>query len=499
MVLVNYTTRELTAKVVYYGPGLCGKTSNLQYIYDSLPTDKRGKMISLATKTDRTLFFDFLPLDLGTIRGMRTRVQLYTVPGQVFYNETRKLVLRGVDGVVFVADSNRNMMDANQESLQNLQENLAEYDIDLHEVPLILQYNKRDLPNIYTIEEMNQVLNPRSVPYYEAIAIEGTGVHETLKAISKLVLKHLAKKFQEGSGTTISASSAEKSKAAAPVVAATPARPLAPPPRPQATAPAARSASIPVQGIPLAQPIFAEEEPPPSPARTAPTVVASSPGKPSLSPPRAASSGGARPAEDEEITIEMEEEETPAPPAVAPIAFAAAKAAEPAPSAKSASSAAEVDEFAGFGGGRAAGFDAFEEPSSASPSASGSAEPFPEFSGSESLRIEDDAGGDVEVTELREDDLRDWMSPRSAPPAPPPAHASRTPTAAPAAAATPVASQSLAPPVIQGGPIRIELPIELAGGHGELARDVVIPIEFSSPMGTQTVELRLALRFHPKK
>ena len=154
MVLFNYSTKELTAKIVYYGPGLCGKTTNLQFIFESLPDEKRGRMLSLSTQTDRTLYFDFLPMDLGEIRGMKTRIQLYTVPGQVFYNETRKMVLKGVDGVVFVADSQTQMADANLESFRNLLENLEEHGADPDTIPTVLQFNKRDLPSILTVEEM---------------------------------------------------------------------------------------------------------------------------------------------------------------------------------------------------------------------------------------------------------------------------------------------------------------------------------------------------------
>ena len=199
MVLFNYTTRELTAKIVYYGPGLCGKTTNLQFIYDGLPTQvKKGKMLSLATKTDRTLFFDFLPIELGRIRGMRTRVQLYTVPGQVFYNSTRKLVLKGADGVVFVADSQQKMMESNVESYRNLEENLGEIGLKLEEIPLVMQFNKRDLPNLSSVEEMNTLINRHNAPFYEAVATTGIGVEDTLKAVTKLVLNHLAAKYQLG-------------------------------------------------------------------------------------------------------------------------------------------------------------------------------------------------------------------------------------------------------------------------------------------------------------
>lgn len=195
MVLFNYATKELTAKVVYYGPGLCGKTSNLQYIYDTLPDTSKGKMLSLATKTDRTLFFDFLPIDLGSIRGMKTKIQLYTVPGQVFYDTTRKLVLKGADGVVFVADSQEPMLEANQDSFENLITNLKEQNQDLGSVPHVFQYNKRDMKNILDVSVLEREINRYDVPYFEAVAIKGEGVFETLKGISKLVLNNLTAKY----------------------------------------------------------------------------------------------------------------------------------------------------------------------------------------------------------------------------------------------------------------------------------------------------------------
>jgi signal recognition particle receptor subunit beta len=195
MVLFNYSTKELTAKVVFYGPGLCGKTTNLQFIHENLPDDVRGKMLSLATKTDRTLFFDFLPIDLGSIRGMKTRVQLYTVPGQVFYNETRKLVLKGADGIVFVADSQESMLGANIESFRNLEDNLKAHGMILAEMPHVLQFNKRDLPRLSSIEEINSGLNKFNAPFYESVATTGIGVQDTLKAIVKLVLLHLTRKY----------------------------------------------------------------------------------------------------------------------------------------------------------------------------------------------------------------------------------------------------------------------------------------------------------------
>jgi signal recognition particle receptor subunit beta len=193
MSFINYSSREINCKIVYYGPGLCGKTTNLQFIYRKTNPQARGKMISLATETDRTLFFDFLPLSLGDIRGFKTRFHLYTVPGQVFYDASRKLILKGVDGVVFVADSQVERMEANIESFENLRLNLKEQGYDLDALPTVLQWNKRDLPNVVPVDEMEKALNPRSVPSFEAVAPEGIGVFETLKAIAKLVLIELRK------------------------------------------------------------------------------------------------------------------------------------------------------------------------------------------------------------------------------------------------------------------------------------------------------------------
>jgi mutual gliding-motility protein MglA len=195
MVLFNYATKEITAKIVYYGPGLCGKTTNLQFVYESMPSNNKSKMLSLATKTDRTLFFDFLPLDLGKIRGMRTKVQLYTVPGQVYYNSTRQLVLKGADGIVFVADSQDFAIEANQESLQNLEDNLKRQGIRIKEIPVVLQYNKRDLPNAMPAAELDKRLNKLNAPHYLSVATTGFGVEETLKGITTLVITHLVKKY----------------------------------------------------------------------------------------------------------------------------------------------------------------------------------------------------------------------------------------------------------------------------------------------------------------
>jgi signal recognition particle receptor subunit beta len=188
---INYMAREINCKIVYYGPGLCGKTTNLQYIYKRTNPEAKGKMISLATETERTLFFDFLPLSLGEIRGFKTRFHLYTVPGQVFYDASRKLILKGVDGVIFVADSQLERLEANQESHDNLRTNLAEHGYSLEKIPYVIQYNKRDLPNALPLDELRALLNPIGVNEYEASARTGQGVFETLKAVSKLVLTEL--------------------------------------------------------------------------------------------------------------------------------------------------------------------------------------------------------------------------------------------------------------------------------------------------------------------
>ena len=191
MSFINYMAREINCKIVYYGPGLCGKTTNLQYIYERTNPEAKGKMISLATETERTLFFDFLPLSLGEIRGFKTRFHLYTVPGQVFYDASRKLILKGVDGVIFVADSQIERLEANQESMDNLRTNLAEQGYSLEKIPFVIQYNKRDLPNVVPVEELRELLNMTRVPDFEANARSGMGVFDTLKAVSKLVLTEL--------------------------------------------------------------------------------------------------------------------------------------------------------------------------------------------------------------------------------------------------------------------------------------------------------------------
>jgi len=198
LTFINYASREINCKIVYYGPGLGGKTTNLQYIYDSTAPQAKGKLISLATETDRTLFFDFLPLDLGTVRGFKTRFHLYTVPGQVFYDASRKLILKGVDGVVFVADSQPAMVDANRESFANLLDNLEENQIDPNDTPIVIQFNKRDIPGVLPVEQLQEALGFEGYPYTEASALRGDGVMETFKLVSKITAKHLFARLKGG-------------------------------------------------------------------------------------------------------------------------------------------------------------------------------------------------------------------------------------------------------------------------------------------------------------
>jgi len=189
--LINYSSREINCKVVYYGPGLGGKTTNIQYVYEKLAPETKGKLVTLATEMDRTLFLDFLPLELGEVKGFKTRFHLYTVPGQVYYNASRKLILRGVDGIVFVADSSEARFDANIEALYNLHENLKEYDLSLDEIPFVIQWNKRDMPDAIPVDELNQELNPEGYENFEAVAVNGVGVFDTLKCVAKQVLRQL--------------------------------------------------------------------------------------------------------------------------------------------------------------------------------------------------------------------------------------------------------------------------------------------------------------------
>lgn len=232
MVLFNHATREMTAKIVYYGPGLCGKTTNLLVIFDKLDPKQKGKMLSLATKTDRTLFFDLLPVDIGKVGNFNLKIQLYTVPGQVFYNETRKLVLRGADSVVFVADSQPAMVDANRESFANLMENLEANHIDPNDTPIIIQYNKRDIPGVLPVDQLQEALGFEGYPFAEASAVNGQGVMETFKLVSKITAKHLMNRLKGGKNEPIRKAPepkpAAKSKPA-PAAASTPAAAPRPP------------------------------------------------------------------------------------------------------------------------------------------------------------------------------------------------------------------------------------------------------------------------------
>jgi mutual gliding-motility protein MglA len=265
MVFFNYSTMQMAAKVVYYGPGLCGKTTNLHFIYQHTTQESRGEMVSLETETDRTLFFDLLPIDVGSIAGFNTRIQLYTVPGQVFYNTTRKLVLKGVDGVVFVADSQRAMLQANLESFRNLEDNLAEMGLNLETLPVVLQFNKRDLPDICTVEEMNAALNRGGWPYFEASAVTGEGVFETLKGISRQTLLSLKKRL----GRSDTASPAARPAPAAP----RPAAPAAPPAPPSAAPPLSGSHLQATPPAAAAPPASAAPAPVPRPAASKPKAV----------------------------------------------------------------------------------------------------------------------------------------------------------------------------------------------------------------------------------
>jgi signal recognition particle receptor subunit beta len=308
MVFFNYATMQMAAKIVYYGPGLCGKTTNLHHIYGRTAPDSRGEMVSLETETDRTLFFDLLPLDVGVISGFKTRVQLYTVPGQVFYNTTRKLVLKGVDGIVFVADSQRAMKEANLESFANLRTNLAEIGVTLDELPLALQYNKRDLANILTVDELDEALNgDKAHESYEASAILGQGVFETLKAISRLTLRSLKKRM-----------TGEDRPASRPAPAA-PVKPTQRDTSPAST-PSERSRPAFVEEKAAAR---AREEQQPGP-------------RPTVAPPPPSFAGGraSRPDDNVSAEIEFEPESARSETELADVSFA--QSSQPAPSAEAA-------------------------------------------------------------------------------------------------------------------------------------------------------------------
>ena len=225
MVVVSYSGKEINAKLVYYGAGLSGKTTNLEAIYEAVPDTSRGKMVSMKTQSDRTLFFDLLPLDLGEIMGFKTRFLLYTVPGQVFYNATRKLVLKGADAIVFVADSEVGKMEENKESLQNLRTNLAEYGLTLDSIPWVIQYNKRDLPNLYSVDELNAELNPAKVPSFEAVASEGKGVFVTFRGVSHLLMEKVTKDLRRAPGTPQRQAPAPSAEAPSTLTSSAPAPP----------------------------------------------------------------------------------------------------------------------------------------------------------------------------------------------------------------------------------------------------------------------------------
>jgi len=250
MVSINYSAREVCCKIVYYGPGLSGKTTNLQYVHSKVPGNSRGDLISLATEADRTLYFDFLPINIGTINGFAAKFQLYTVPGQVYYNATRKLVLRGVDGVVFVADSQTDKMDENIESLANLEDNLQEYGYDLENLPMVIQYNKRDLPNILSLEQLNKQLNQKGRPYFEASATVGNGVFDTLKLIIKIVLDKA-----KSAGNQKAASSFSPTKAKPPAQVSSPEQ------APYSTPPVVHQPQA-VEAVGISQPVIQDKNMP---------------------------------------------------------------------------------------------------------------------------------------------------------------------------------------------------------------------------------------------
>lgn len=293
MVQINFSLKEVNCKVVYYGPGLSGKTTNLEVVHAKAPVASVGELTSIATEGDRTLFFDFLPLNLGQVAGMKTKFQIYTVPGQVYYNSTRKLVLQGTDGIVFVADSKRGKMEENLEALQNLKENLIEYGMDIATTPLVIQYNKRDLPDVHTIEELEKALNPWGAPYFEAVARDGTGVFPTLKKLASLVLESLNQQHSGGSAPAPAARVAggatrspggrtqgATGSAGATAVAEPPVRVAAPPQQRHAMAAQAppqamgqRHGAVTARGVPAQEIIRPRSEPAPKKGRAGLVVV----------------------------------------------------------------------------------------------------------------------------------------------------------------------------------------------------------------------------------
>lgn len=313
MVQINFGLREVTCKLVFYGPGMSGKTTNLEIIHKKAPKDAVGEMVSIATETDRTLYFDFLPLDLGQVAGMRTKFQLYTVPGQIYYNATRKLVLQGCDGVIFVADSAADKMAENLESLQNLRDNLAEMGLTIDDptspnhIPIVLQYNKRDLPNAMSVAEMNATLNPQGFPVFEACAKEGRGVFATLKEASRLVIEKLNR--EHGPGARLRRTGAQPGAPTPPAPTPAMAAPAAAPPVPPApvaaplgSAPARPAAPVvapppPVPPVPPPPPVAVPPRPPAAPAAVPPAAVAAPPAPAAAAPAAAPAAPAADPRE----------------------------------------------------------------------------------------------------------------------------------------------------------------------------------------------------------
>jgi signal recognition particle receptor subunit beta len=469
MVLFNYSTKELTAKVVYYGPGLCGKTTNLQWIHEKTPIKHKGKMLSLATEADRTLFFDFLPIDLGTIRGMKTRIQLYTVPGQVFYNATRRMVLKGADCVVFVADSQEPMLDANLDAVANLKENLEANEIDADEIPTVLQYNKRDLPNALPVEILNERLNPRGLPFFEAVAMKGQGVDETLKAATALVFKSLAAKYGGGESAAAKAAAASASAGAAARAAAAP-----------QTLPSARAAA------------------PPSPA----PAVASAPAAVATPRPAAPPVMAAAPADDLLDSIELHV----APEAIeeAPVEIAVESTSEV--------EALTVEELS------------LDTPAPAYAPAPGKSTIVRTASEADDMRRRIGLSTDPELTldavDQDDEDIEEISfdgapataeppapAPAAAParspkaaPAPPPAPTRTPPSAARAAANATIPPTPRAAPTENTAPINREntAPIHLTASVGAGESEVAVPVEVTVRQGTAEVQIRLKITLHLK-
>jgi mutual gliding-motility protein MglA len=477
MVLFNYSTKELTAKVVYYGPGLCGKTTNLQWIHEKLPIRNKGKMLSLATEADRTLFFDFLPIELGSIRGMKTRIQLYTVPGQVFYNATRRMVLKGADCVVFVADSQEAMLDADLDSLANLRENLEVNELDADEIPMVLQYNKRDLPNALPVAVLNQKLNPRGLPFFEAQARNGIGVEETLKGATTLVFKSLAGKY---GGEAV------------------PARPGGPGTLPPGAARPAVPASAPA---PAPAPVKA-----PAPAAAKPPAPAPRPAPPPPPPPAAI-------ALDDAPALDLEDFGSPA----APSAQSTDDLLDSLELGDSPSSPPAAEISLGDGGEMAMEElevmpdDLEEAPPSAPPARPGSATMASQPSDGEDLRRRVGRPQPSAALAL-EDDAEEISFESPAPaPAPAPRPAARAPEGdtnpgarststrpspapaivpAPAPAAAPAPAPAAAKPAPRPAePAPVSIPVEVTAAPGQ--REVTVPIEVT--VGREGAEVHLKL------